>query len=149
MTHALIFQPPSTLDEALAQVDMWLESPTLVVLGERMDHWAHLRRLLQEGNVYGARVHDTRVAATCLAHGVTVLWTADRDFSRFPQLRTTTVVTSMQRYALAGLFSLISVSLALIAAWSALEGGRAWVVALPAGVIALWMGDLARRVWPR
>ncbi len=55
----------------------------------------------------------------------------------------------MQRYALAGLFSLISVSLALIAAWSALEGGRAWVVALTAGVIALWMGDLARRVWPR
>ena len=88
VTHALIFQPPSTLDEALAQVDMWLESPTLVVLGERMDHWAHLRRLLQEGNVYGARVHDARVAATCLAHGVTVLWTADRDFSRFPQLRT-------------------------------------------------------------
>ncbi len=55
----------------------------------------------------------------------------------------------MQRYALAGLFSLISVSLALIAAWSALEGGRAWVVALTAGAIALWMGDLARRVWPR
>ena len=55
----------------------------------------------------------------------------------------------MQRYALAGLFSVIAVSLALVAVWSALEGGRAWVIALAAAAIALWMGDLARRVWPR
>ena len=55
----------------------------------------------------------------------------------------------MQRYALAGLFSVIAVSLGLIAVWSALEGGRALVVALAAAAIALWMGDLARRVWPR
>ena len=55
----------------------------------------------------------------------------------------------MQRYALAGLFSVIAVSLALVAVWSALEGGRAWVIALAATAISLWMGDLARRVWPR
>jgi len=55
----------------------------------------------------------------------------------------------MQRYALATLFSVIAVSLALIAGWSALEGGRAWVVALAAGALALWMGDTARRTWPR
>ena len=55
----------------------------------------------------------------------------------------------MQRYALATLFSVIALSLALIAAWSALEGGRAWVIALAAAAIACWMGDLARRVWPR
>jgi hypothetical protein len=55
----------------------------------------------------------------------------------------------MQRYALAGLFSGIAVSLASIAAWSALEGGRAWIVALAAAALALWMGDLARRIWPR
>jgi hypothetical protein len=55
----------------------------------------------------------------------------------------------MQRYALAALFAVIAVSLGLVAIWSALEGGRAWVIALAAGAIALWMGDLARRVWPR
>jgi len=55
----------------------------------------------------------------------------------------------VQRYALAGLFSVIAVSLALVAVWSALAGGRAWVVALAAAVIAVWMGDLARRTWPR
>jgi hypothetical protein len=54
----------------------------------------------------------------------------------------------MQRYALAALFAAIALGLALVAVWSALEGGRAWVVALAAAAIALWMGDLARRVWP-
>jgi len=54
----------------------------------------------------------------------------------------------MQRYALAGLFTAIAVSLVLVAVWSALEGGRAWIIALAAGAIGVWMGDLARRVWP-
>jgi hypothetical protein len=55
----------------------------------------------------------------------------------------------VQRRALGLLFSAIAVALALVAAWSALEGGRAWVVALAAGGLALWMADLARRTWPR
>ena len=33
-------------------------------------------------------VHDARIAALCLSHGVRELWSADRDFSRFPALRT-------------------------------------------------------------
>ena len=55
----------------------------------------------------------------------------------------------MQRRALGLLFFAIAVSLASIAVWSALEGGRAWVVALAAGALAVWMGDLARRTWPK
>ncbi len=55
----------------------------------------------------------------------------------------------MQRFALAALFAVIALSLALVAVWSALEGGRAWVIALTAGALALWMADLARRTWPR
>ena len=54
----------------------------------------------------------------------------------------------MQRYALAGLFSAIALALASIAAWSALEGGRAWVIAIAAAALGLWMADLARRTWP-
>jgi predicted nucleic acid-binding protein len=34
-----------------------------------------------------SQVHDARIAAAlCLHHGVAALWTADRDFSRFPEL---------------------------------------------------------------
>ncbi len=28
-------------------------------------------------------IHDARIAAICVSHGVRELWTADRDFSRF------------------------------------------------------------------
>jgi hypothetical protein len=35
----------------------------------------------------GSRIHDARIAAICLHHGVGELWSADRDFSAFPQLK--------------------------------------------------------------
>ena len=31
-------------------------------------------------------VHDARIAALCIGHGVEELLTADRDFGRFPSL---------------------------------------------------------------
>lgn len=31
-------------------------------------------------------MYDARIAALCLFHGVRVLWSADRDFPRFPEL---------------------------------------------------------------
>ncbi len=55
----------------------------------------------------------------------------------------------MQRRALALLFSLIAVSLGAIAVYAALSGGRAVVIAIAAGGLALWMADLARKAWPR
>jgi hypothetical protein len=32
-------------------------------------------------------VHDAHIAALAVEHGVTELWTADKDFARFPGLR--------------------------------------------------------------
>jgi len=40
-----------------------------------------------DGRATGGAMHDARIAAICLDHGVTELLTADRDFSRFPGLR--------------------------------------------------------------
>jgi hypothetical protein len=54
----------------------------------------------------------------------------------------------VQRVALALLFGVIAASLAAVAVWSALAGGRAWVIAVCAAGLALWMGDLARRALP-
>jgi hypothetical protein len=51
----------------------------------------------------------------------------------------------MQRRLLGILFVLLATGLALVAVLSALEGGSAWVVAITAGALALWLGDLARR----
>jgi hypothetical protein len=38
------------------------------------------------GLLAGPVVHDARIAALCRVHGVSELWSADRDFSRFPEL---------------------------------------------------------------
>lgn len=85
-THPRIWDPPSPAERAIDQVEAWLESPRVVLLSEGPGHWEELRALLSVGRVAGPRVHDARIAALCLANGVHELWTADRDFSRFPRL---------------------------------------------------------------
>jgi uncharacterized protein len=87
-THPRVYDPPSTTAQACAQLSTWLESPSLVVIGEGPAHWATLRALVTDGKVAGPLVHDARIAALCLASGVTELWTLNRDFSRFPALKT-------------------------------------------------------------
>lgn len=91
-THPRIFSPPTAVADALEQIDAWLESPTLVVLTETDLHWSTLKSLLAAGRVQGPRVHDARIAALCVQHGVRELWSADRDFGRFPSV---TVVNPM------------------------------------------------------
>lgn len=65
-----------------------------MLLSESDQHWRDLRRLVAAGQITGARIHDARVAALCQQHGVRELWSADRDFSRFPDL---TVVNPVAR----------------------------------------------------
>jgi toxin-antitoxin system PIN domain toxin len=87
VTHPRIYDPPTPLPAALDQVDAWLEAPGLQLLAESGGYWPELKRLLDAGRVSGGRVHDARVAALCLQHGVRELWSVDRDFGRFPELR--------------------------------------------------------------
>ena len=83
VTHPKIYDPPTTTAKALAQVDAWMEAPTLTLLTEGDAHWTTLRSVLATGQIKGPQIHDARVAALCLQHGVRELWTADRDFTRF------------------------------------------------------------------
>jgi uncharacterized protein len=78
----------TTPDEAWAQIAAWAGSPTNVLLAETSDFLAVLERFMRFARVRGAIVHDARVAALCIAHGVEVLLTADRDFALFRELRT-------------------------------------------------------------
>ena len=86
-THSRIFSPPTPLAKALDQVEAWLESPTLHLLSEQPGAWESLRTLLVASKMTGPAIHDARIAALCLQHGIRELWTADRDFSRFRELR--------------------------------------------------------------
>jgi toxin-antitoxin system PIN domain toxin len=88
VTRSKVFRRPSTLDDAVAQVDAWLASPSVVLLEETREHWAFLAATLRSSRTVGGAIHDARIAALCLEHGVRELWTADRDFRRFPELST-------------------------------------------------------------
>lgn len=89
VTHPKIFKPPTPLPVAIDQIDAWLESPSVTLLAESPHHWQQLRELLQTGRIAGPMVHDARIAALCLQHGVRELWSVDRDFGRFPALAVT------------------------------------------------------------
>jgi uncharacterized protein len=86
VTHPRIYRPPTSGEAAIAQVEAWLDSPSLVIVAESEAYWPMLRQAVLGGQAVGPIVHDARVAALCAAHGVRELWTADRDFGRFPDV---------------------------------------------------------------
>ncbi len=86
VTNTRIFSPPSAPRVAIQTIEAWLASPTLQLLAETAEHWATLSTLCGASDIAGARIHDARIAALCLEHGVRELWSADRDFERFPAI---------------------------------------------------------------
>lgn len=88
VTHPRIYNPASPLKTALAFLDNWLRSPSLFLISEGPTHFTRLASLARQAKLAGPKIHDARIAALCLAHGVDLLYSADRDFSLFPELKT-------------------------------------------------------------
>ena len=86
VTHPKIYKPSTGLAQAIEQVEAWMESPSLRLIGEQAGYWEYLRSILSSSQVCGPKVHDARIAAICRASGVREIWSADRDYSRFPGL---------------------------------------------------------------
>jgi len=87
VTHHKVFDPPTELETAVEDLDSLLESPSLVLLGEGPSHRGAMRQAVLSGHAAGNLAHDAHIAALVVEHGVRELWTADRDFARFPGLR--------------------------------------------------------------
>jgi len=75
------------LREALGFLESLLSSPQLQLLSESPGCFEKLCGLALAAKLSGPRIHDARIAALCLHHNVRELWTADRDFSAFSQLK--------------------------------------------------------------
>ncbi|CAN5578421.1 type II toxin-antitoxin system VapC family toxin [soil metagenome] len=88
VTHPRIYRPASTVREAFGFLDLLFASPSIHLLSESHGYLELLHRVVRQSHAIGAQIHDARLAALCLHHGVSELWTADRDFRAFPQLRT-------------------------------------------------------------
>ena len=87
VTHPRIYDRPSTVAEAFAAIDD-LSTMGARLLSESSAHRQILGRICEQSGFVGPRVHDARIAAICIGHGVSELWTADRDYSYFPELKT-------------------------------------------------------------
>lgn len=75
-------------EDAWLQLEAWFAAPGLRMLGET-DHFPEvMAAFAQRPRVRGPIIHDARVAALCVAHGVAKLLTRDRDFAIFPELAT-------------------------------------------------------------
>ena len=76
------------VEEATHVVEQWFQQPNvqLLVPGDR--HWSVFRRMIVEGQASGPLVSDAEIAALVVEYGG-ILYTADRDFARFPGLRWT------------------------------------------------------------
>lgn len=87
VTHPKLFKIPTPLEASFASIDAWLAGGNLHLIGESEGYFEKFRMISEAAKLKGPRIHDARIAALCLHHGVTELWTADRDFAAFPQVK--------------------------------------------------------------
>lgn len=86
VTHPRIYRTPTPANAAFAQLRTLQTLANLVFISETDDHLQYLEPPALAAKAQGGVIHDARIAAICLSHGVAELWSADRDFSRFPAL---------------------------------------------------------------
>ena len=55
VTNKRIYQPASTLDEALHQIDLWVQSPSLQLLSEQPGYWNDLKAIVKPSQVSGRK----------------------------------------------------------------------------------------------
>jgi hypothetical protein len=86
VTNRRLPGPRLSVDQATQVVDAWLEQPNVRILAPGDEHWAVLKRTIIEGRASGPLVSDAELVALTVEYGG-VLYSADRDFAKFPGLR--------------------------------------------------------------
>ena len=86
VTHPRIYKTATPAETAFAQLRALQNLVNLTFIAEADDYLQQLEQLSLAAKAHGGAIHDARIAAICLSHGVAELWSADRDFSRFPAL---------------------------------------------------------------
>jgi toxin-antitoxin system PIN domain toxin len=86
-THPSIFARPLSPEEAMGNIETFLRLPHVRALGEEEDFWSVYRLVSGSTPTRGNLVPDAHLAAVLRQHGVTTLYTNDRDFRKFDFLR--------------------------------------------------------------
>lgn len=86
VTHPRIFNTPSHLDQALAFTEQLRAGANVVRVVPGSRHWDIFTRMVRRVGARGNDLPDVYLAAMAIEAGAT-LWSADRGFARFPNLR--------------------------------------------------------------
>jgi toxin-antitoxin system PIN domain toxin len=86
VTHPRVFNPPSTIEMALAFAKDVRSQPNCVPISRGPRHWEILEKLCRTANVKGNLVPDAYLAALAIESGSEWI-TTDRDYARFSGLR--------------------------------------------------------------
>ena len=86
VTHPRIFNPPSSLGDALAFAGQIRNQPNGVQVSPGARHWSIFTNLCSRAGARGNLVSDAYFAALAIESGSDWI-TTDRDYSRFPGLR--------------------------------------------------------------
>jgi uncharacterized protein len=81
-TNTKAMAKPLTLDEAVAQVEEWLDLPNVQIINPTEQHRHEFARMLREAQATGNLVTDAHLAALAVEHGCRLAST-DGDFARF------------------------------------------------------------------
>jgi toxin-antitoxin system PIN domain toxin len=82
-THPSLFARPLAPEDAMSNIDALLALPHCRALGEEDGFWEAYRDLAREVPARGNLAPDAHLAAVLREHGVTTLYTHDRDFRKF------------------------------------------------------------------
>lgn len=86
VTHPKIFNPPSTLEDALSFTSQIRNQLNCITVSPQNRHWDIFTKLCVDANAKGNLIPDAYHAALAIETGSTWI-TTDRDFSRFSGLR--------------------------------------------------------------
>jgi toxin-antitoxin system PIN domain toxin len=86
-THPRVYDPPATVEQALAFLNALLRAPSVALLSETDRHAQVLEAVLASSGVSANLIHDAHIVALAVEHGYDEVLTEDRDIERFPEIR--------------------------------------------------------------
>jgi uncharacterized protein len=87
-THPAIFEKPLPPADAVANIERLLALPHVQTAGEQDRFWPVYRRVAEEAAARGNLVPDAHLVALMAENGVRTIWTHDRDYQRFSDIKT-------------------------------------------------------------
>ena len=86
VTHRRVFNPPSTISQAVDFIEALVASPVCGVVRPGSKFLRLLAESAQRADARGNLMFDAQIAALCRENGIDTIVTNDRDFERFEAL---------------------------------------------------------------